>query len=987
MGDAVAETSPDGRYVRYSQVLGTGSFKTVYKAFDTEDALEVAWNKLHVDRLTDKELENVQKEVELLEKIHHKNVIRFHAFWRGKRKGDGGAGGGGRETLDFITELMMSGTLREYLKKAKAVKIKVLRRWCCNILEAIAYLHAQNPPIMHRDIKCDNIFINGHVGEVKIGDLGLSSSRVKERAESVIGTPEFMAPELYEESYTEKLDIYSFGMCMLELVTMEYPYSECTNPAQIFKKVTGGLKPKVFHELIDGEVKEVIGACLRPEKDRPSAAELLAHPLFRDWESDDGRRSNLSLIYGTPENLELEGALNGNLNSVGDWRFGAGMIDHSDALHRAMFVSKEAAPEEGGQDVQVRASQNKQGEIRIAVMIPVSDGLKRIEFPFDMNHDSVPKLARELISEVGLPKEMLGTIQAAVEKQVTKAVKQHRKQIERQQVEAAQNMENSVTNSIEGIPGTAIPKGSKLREQRNGHASKNASEVRGNQKHSANHVNQNGKEQHRRQASVVPDAPKENNVSHRNNYASQKVATKPSIVVVQKSKDALEVSNQSVAPNGNSNRIRKRERSVDRHGSGNEYRQETIIADVGNEERIRALNLKLMEQSAAGKYTAVLRILDNGGSPAFTDFDGRTPLHVAAAEGHPAICDILLKQGAPWDAKDRWGNTPLDCAREHEAFDDVLGIFEQYGGADEFEREPDMSRVNLELMHFASLGLMERVREKLVAGASVRFADDDSRTPLHLACANGHVLVVELLLLNGASSESRDRYNHTAVDNAVANGHKDVLRVLRQYGAELPRHLLNLGRDRKQQMGIDLCEYSGRGEVRAVKNCIRRGAKVNFRDLDERTPLHLACACGHILVVDALLRAGADMTLRDRWGSTPQQEAANNGHANIVDFLAKFRRIAAGGKVEGELRSHAQRGRTRSNMPNQDHLRRLQREVSRSLSISSIAGLDSDEFVIRARRRDAGSGMNDVQYSEGRNGAAHNPVDTNSNNGTNRNID
>jgi len=47
-----------------------------------------------------------------------------------------------------------------------------------------------------------------------------------------------MAPELYEEEYTELADIYSFGMSMLEMVTLEYPYNECNNPAQIFKKVT-----------------------------------------------------------------------------------------------------------------------------------------------------------------------------------------------------------------------------------------------------------------------------------------------------------------------------------------------------------------------------------------------------------------------------------------------------------------------------------------------------------------------------------------------------------------------------------------------------------------------------------------------------------------------------------------------------------------------------------------------------------------------------
>lgn len=54
----------------------------------------------------------------------------------------------------------------------------------------------------------------------------------------LIGTPEFMAPELYDEDYNELADIYSFGMCMLELATSQYPYRECRNSAQIYKKVS-----------------------------------------------------------------------------------------------------------------------------------------------------------------------------------------------------------------------------------------------------------------------------------------------------------------------------------------------------------------------------------------------------------------------------------------------------------------------------------------------------------------------------------------------------------------------------------------------------------------------------------------------------------------------------------------------------------------------------------------------------------------------------
>ena len=54
---------------------------------------------------------------------------------------------------------------------------------------------------------------------------------------SVLGTPEYMAPELYEEHYGTSVDIYAFGLCVLEMITLERPYRECENAAQIYKRV------------------------------------------------------------------------------------------------------------------------------------------------------------------------------------------------------------------------------------------------------------------------------------------------------------------------------------------------------------------------------------------------------------------------------------------------------------------------------------------------------------------------------------------------------------------------------------------------------------------------------------------------------------------------------------------------------------------------------------------------------------------------------
>jgi serine/threonine protein kinase len=75
---------------------------------------------------------------------------------------------------------------RRFINKHKRVKLKVVKDWCRQILSGLAFLHERQ--IIHRDLKCDNIFINGNTGEVKIGDLGLSTRTEKQaNAESVIG--------------------------------------------------------------------------------------------------------------------------------------------------------------------------------------------------------------------------------------------------------------------------------------------------------------------------------------------------------------------------------------------------------------------------------------------------------------------------------------------------------------------------------------------------------------------------------------------------------------------------------------------------------------------------------------------------------------------------------------------------------------------------------------------------------------------------------
>ncbi|KFD52644.1 hypothetical protein M513_06491 [Trichuris suis] len=266
------DKSVDGRFLKFEEEIGRGSFKTVYRGLDTETGVYVAWCELQESKLSKLERQRFRDEAEMLKTLHHPNIVRFYDFWD--------INAGKRKCIVLVTELMTSGTLKLYIKRFKKINVKVLKSWCRQILKGLAFLHSRQPPVIHRDLKCDNIFITGTTGSVKIGDLGLATLKDKSCPKSVIGTPEFMAPEMYEENYDESVDVYAFGMCMLEMITGEYPYSECQFPVQIYKK---GVKPQCFEKIPSSnpEIKEIIDRCTRPRREeRYSAKDLLIHDFF-----------------------------------------------------------------------------------------------------------------------------------------------------------------------------------------------------------------------------------------------------------------------------------------------------------------------------------------------------------------------------------------------------------------------------------------------------------------------------------------------------------------------------------------------------------------------------------------------------------------------------------------------------------------------------------------------------------------------------------
>ncbi|XP_050123003.1 probable serine/threonine-protein kinase WNK3 isoform X2 [Malus sylvestris] len=377
------EVDPTGRYGRYKEVLGKGAFKKVYRAFDELEGLEVAWNQVKVADLlrNSEDLVRLYSEVHLLKTLKHKNIIKFYNSWVDAK----------HENINIITEIFTSGTLRQYRRKHKHVDLRALKKWSRQILEGLWYLHNHDPPVIHRDLKCDNIFVNGNQGEVKIGDLGLAAIlRQARSAHSVIGTPEFMAPELYEEEYNELVDIYAFGMCLLELVTFEYPYVECSNAAQIFKKVTSGVKPASLAKVTDPGVKAFIEKCIVKVSERLPAKELLMDPFLQ---SDDNRESISRSLRPT--------------------HYSEGSSDQTD------IETKDTDPShETSRDFSVQG-QRKDDTIFLKLRIADSTGhFRNIHFPFDIGEDTAIAVASEMVQELDLTDQDVSTLAEIIDSEI-----------------------------------------------------------------------------------------------------------------------------------------------------------------------------------------------------------------------------------------------------------------------------------------------------------------------------------------------------------------------------------------------------------------------------------------------------------------------------------------------------------------------------------------------------------------------------------------
>uniref|UniRef100_A0A803MT68 non-specific serine/threonine protein kinase n=1 Tax=Chenopodium quinoa TaxID=63459 RepID=A0A803MT68_CHEQI len=243
----VQERSPSRQFIRYNNVIGKGNSKVVFEGLDTLNGVLVAWNKIMVTNADLKKkgsVENCCGEPELLQTLDHENIIKCYCFWISKD----------RNFINMITDLASSKSLSNYRRSHELVgsvtAMSAIKGWCRQILSALEYLHSRTPMIIHRDVKGENILIDGVSGKIKLADFGFAVP-YEDETHNVAGTLSYMSAEDLNGEQSEKSDIYAFGMCVLQMMTEEPLYSEFRSKYELLGKIKSGVKPTALYFVQD----------------------------------------------------------------------------------------------------------------------------------------------------------------------------------------------------------------------------------------------------------------------------------------------------------------------------------------------------------------------------------------------------------------------------------------------------------------------------------------------------------------------------------------------------------------------------------------------------------------------------------------------------------------------------------------------------------------------------------------------------------------
>jgi len=269
-----------GKYVYHiNDWLGSGTFATVYKGHDPKTNTTVAIKEVNLKRLErfsngDKILKNLLSEIETMKTLRHKNIVQLHDVIMIEH------------AILLVLDYCNSGDLYSYLRKQPNVCLNEAQVHNIAVQIASGMGHMHYYQIVHRDLKPQNILLTtNESGDlvIKIADFGFAKVMTSQLAETMCGSPLYMAPEiLYHNRYSDVADLWSYGIIIYELLVGYVPFYaknilELTEFHRIHNRL--GLPSNIF---VSHDCRQLIASLLVTDPlERIHWNQFLNHPWIR----------------------------------------------------------------------------------------------------------------------------------------------------------------------------------------------------------------------------------------------------------------------------------------------------------------------------------------------------------------------------------------------------------------------------------------------------------------------------------------------------------------------------------------------------------------------------------------------------------------------------------------------------------------------------------------------------------------------------------
>ncbi|XP_071438577.1 serine/threonine-protein kinase Nek3 isoform X2 [Hetaerina americana] len=297
-------------------VIGTGSFGTCYKVRKKNTPFIFVWKAVDYGSMSEERKKLLVSEVNLLRELRHPNIVRYYDRILHKES----------TTIYIIMEWCEGGDLSTLINKCQRTHTYVDEPFVWKTLyqtsRALQACHGPGRPVLHRDIKPANLFLDGQFN-IKLGDFGLARvlSNVELKrdnngecyAETVVGTPFYMSPEVVKGSkYNRKSDIWSLGCVIYELCSLHPPFSY-QNVKALAQRIKDGKFSRIPSHYSE-ELHNIIVFMLAVDHDvRPSVDTILHHPSVVTriplWSQSKSNHCNLRVLNEQIKSIQFRETL------------------------------------------------------------------------------------------------------------------------------------------------------------------------------------------------------------------------------------------------------------------------------------------------------------------------------------------------------------------------------------------------------------------------------------------------------------------------------------------------------------------------------------------------------------------------------------------------------------------------------------------------------------------------------------------------------